>query len=111
MPIPTIKVTVTDRAGTLHAIEAEIGLTLMENLRDSDRAALRVRGQYGGEAACGTCHVYVEPNWCDKLSPRLEEEDSMLDEIFNAKDESRLACQITLTDSLEGLEVTLTEGT
>eukprot|EP00929_Paragymnodinium_shiwhaense_P068921 TRINITY_DN34760_c0_g1_i1.p1 TRINITY_DN34760_c0_g1~~TRINITY_DN34760_c0_g1_i1.p1 ORF type:complete len:154 (-),score=32.80 TRINITY_DN34760_c0_g1_i1:371-832(-) len=63
----------------------------------------------GGECACCTCHVYVEDGWIDKLDPRDEDEEDLLDIAEDLRDTSRLSCQIKLTKDVNGLVVQLPE--
>ena len=76
-------------------------------------AVLKYRGQLdvladcGGSAMCGTCHVYVDTAWIDKLRPISEEEDTMLNELLERKPNSRLSCQNQLTEALDGIMLTL----
>lgn len=98
-------VRVTDRAGVQRDVDAADGRPLMETLRDSD---LKVLGTCGGLCACGTCHVYVSPQWAAKLSPKTEDEQMMLEaigELVEVRPNSRLSCQIAVDETLEGLEV------
>ena len=73
----------------------------MEVLRDY---GFPVKGECGGCCCCATCHVYVDPAWLDKLVPKTEEEEDMLDEAIEPQDHSRLSCQIILSPALEGLK-------
>lgn len=94
----------TDRDGNKHDIEASNGEILMEVLRDQDDEY--VEGTCGGQCACGTCHVYVEPDWLAKLAAQSDDEQMMLEaigELIDVKDNSRLSCQITMDDSLDGI--------
>jgi len=100
----TIRVYVTDREGQLHELEAEQGWTLMEVIRE---AGLPIEAACGGCCACATCHVYVDEAWLAKLPEPGEDEHAMLDEAFEVRDNSRLACQIRLDPSLSGIRVTL----
>ena len=59
----------------------------------------------GGACACATCHVYVEPEWKDKVGARNPMEADMLDFAFDVRDNSRLSCQIKVTDALDGLRL------
>ena len=59
----------------------------------------------GGACACATCHVYVDPAWADKLPPKSDMEETMLDFAQELQPNSRLSCQIRVTDELEGLTV------
>lgn len=99
-----MKVQVTDREGGQHELDFQEGDTLMQVLTDED---LGVRAECGGCCACATCHVYVAPEWLDKLPPQSEEEVAMLDEAFEVEPNSRLSCQIPLTAALDGMAVTI----
>ena len=63
----------------------------------------------GGACACATCHVYVDNKWIEKLSPKDDSEEDMLDFAFEVKSNSRLSCQITVSDELDGLIVNMPE--
>lgn len=65
-----------------------------------------IEAECGGACACATCHVYVSAEWVAKLKPKDDMEDSMLDFAENVQDNSRLCCQILLSDELDGIEVT-----
>ncbi len=95
---------VTDRDGVRHALEALDGWRVMEVIRDW---GLPMKAECGGACACATCHIYVEPSWWPRLVPRRPEEEAMLDEAFDVRETSRLACQILMSDDLDGLEVIL----
>ena len=101
-----ISIEVTDRKGECRSYEIATGGPLMFALRDE--AGLPVEGACGGSAACGTCHLFVDPDWRDRLPERQDFELAML-EMLNHFDEeaSRLACQIMVTDDLDGLRVRL----
>jgi 2Fe-2S ferredoxin len=100
------KLTVTDRRGARHEIEARLGERLMFVLRDDAR--LPVEGLCGGCSACGTCHVFVAEAWRGRLPPRGPDEEAMLDSLAHLDPPaSRLACQIEVTPDLVGLEITL----
>ncbi|MEZ0226944.1 MAG: 2Fe-2S iron-sulfur cluster-binding protein [Alphaproteobacteria bacterium] len=105
---------VTDREGRAHALEAIDGWRVMEIIRDygmTDKS-LAIKAECGGSAACGTCHVYVDPEWLTKLMPPNEEEEARLaDSAFGVEDNSRLSCQILMSDKLDGLAVTIAPGT
>ena len=89
------KIIVKDRDGKEHILNAEKGLTLMEIIRDS---GLDIEALCGGCAACATCHVYIGSKWIDKLPKIQDDEESMLDQTFDLKPGSRLACQIEFID-------------
>lgn len=99
---------VTDRSGDRHKLEALEGFRVMEIIRDWD---LDIKAECGGACACATCHVYVGSDWVKKLSPMEDEEEDMLDSAFAIEDNSRLSCQILMSEDLNGLEVTLAPGT
>ncbi len=96
--------TVIDREGISHSLEAptDMGLNLMELCKAAD---LPVEGICGGMALCASCQVYIES--AHDLLHRNEDEEAMLDQAFHVKRNSRLGCQIPLTDDLEGLIVRL----
>jgi 2Fe-2S ferredoxin len=91
--------------GTRRQIDAAAGITLMETAMEH-----RVQGivaQCGGACACATCHVYVAPAWFDKLPPREEMEEGMLECAWEPRANSRLSCQVQVTPDLDGLELTV----
>ena len=102
-----VKVCITDINGNAATLTSGAeGQSLMELARDSGVAG--VIGDCGGGCACATCHVYVAPEWWDKVGEPDSVEDMMLDmvdEVRNAT--SRLGCQIRLTGELDGLTVTV----
>lgn len=97
-----------DPDGTEHWVEAEEGQTVLQIAHAN---GIEIEGACDGSMACSTCHVIVDPEWYDLLpEPSLEEED-MLDLALAVTATSRLGCQIVLTADLDGLIVTLPEGT
>ena len=103
-----MEIHVTDHDGERHTLEALEGFRVMEVIRDW---GLDIKAECGGACACATCHVYVAPEWIDKLHPPLDEEVDMLDSAFDVEENSRLSCQILMSEELDGLEVTLAPGT
>lgn len=95
---------VIDREGKRHTLEALEGWRVMEIIRDW---GLPMEGLCGGACECGTCHVFVAPDWVPRLFPPREEEERQLDMVPNVERNSRLSCQILWTEELDGLEVTL----
>ena len=89
-------------------VEAEIGSTVMETAVRNGIPG--IEAECGGACACGTCHVYVDPEWMDQLPPPTDEEMDQLDQIFEVQENSRLACQILTAENLEGLRLTLAPG-
>lgn len=102
-----MQIHVTDQSGTRHTLEALEGWRVMEVIRDW---GLDIKAECGGACACATCHVYVEPQWLDKLIPASDEEHDRLDHAFHVESNSRLSCQILMSEALDGLEVTLAPG-
>ncbi len=99
-----INITIIDREDKAHEIEAptDMGLNLMELCKASE---LPVKGTCGGMALCSTCHVYILSD--HELPEMNPEEEDMLDQAFFVEDNSRLGCQIRLSDEMDGLEVRL----
>ena len=96
------KMIVTDRVGKKHELDFDPNFTLMEILRDN---GFDIEASCGGCCACATCHVYIDEKWKTKITKLEDDEESMLDLAFNIKDNSRLSCQIELSDELDGLEL------
>ncbi|MRT16278.1 2Fe-2S iron-sulfur cluster binding domain-containing protein [Vitellibacter sp. q18] len=102
-----IKITITDRHGVMHQVDAptDMNMNLMEVIRSYELAPEGTIGICGGMAMCASCQCYVES---DHPLPEMgQDEDLMLSEAFNVKENSRLSCQIFITEALHGLEVTL----
>ena len=99
-----MKISVTDREGNKQILEADTNSTLMEIIRD---AGLDIEAACGGCCACATCHVYIDDKWLHKLEPIDDDEESMLDQAFDVKKNSRLSCQIQLNEALDGIELEL----
>jgi ferredoxin, 2Fe-2S len=95
---------VIDRSGRRHTLEALEGWRVMEIIRDW---GLPIEGLCGGACECGTCHVFVSPQWLPRLFPARDDEEAQLDTLPIVERNSRLSCQILWTDALDGLEVTL----
>jgi 2Fe-2S ferredoxin len=98
------KLFVTDREGAEHEIEGTPGWSVMEIIREHN---LPIEAACGGCCACATCHVYVDPAWLGRLETPNADENMMLDEAFEVRDNSRLSCQVKFSDALDGLKVTL----
>ena len=103
-----MQIHVTDQSGTRHTLEALEGFRVMEIIRDW---GLDIKAECGGACACATCHVHVAPEWMGHLYPIEAEEEDMLDQAFDVRDNSRLSCQLLMSEELDGLEVTLAPGT
>ena len=99
----TVGVWVTSRDGDTRRVDAKPARSLMLNIRkDAEIAAI-----CGGCASCGTCHVYVAEDWLDRLPPMQGDEDTTLSFSDWRQPNSRLSCQIRVTDELDGLVVTV----
>ena len=101
------KITYIEHNGNEHTLDVDNGLTVMEG-------AVRnmvpgIDADCGGACACATCHVYVRDDWKDATGEREEMESDMLDFAFEVKDNSRLSCQIKISDALDGLIVDVPE--
>lgn len=99
------KLTVINREGEERSIEAESGLTVMELIRDNGFDQLLAL--CGGCCSCATCHVYVDDSFADKLPELSPDESDLLDSSDHRTAQSRLSCQLTFNDALDGLKVTI----
>ncbi|QDP86526.1 2Fe-2S iron-sulfur cluster binding domain-containing protein [Chryseobacterium sp. SNU WT5] len=101
-----INLKITDRNGQIHEVVAptDMSMNLMEVIRSYELAEEGTIGVCGGMAMCASCQVYVVDG-ADKLQEMGDEEDAMLGEAFHVKENSRLGCQIHITDLIDGLEV------
>lgn len=101
------RITYVEFDGTRHTADVRDGLSLMEGAVFNSIPG--IEGDCGGLCACATCHVYVPPEWLERLEPKDELEENMLDFAFDVKENSRLACQIEITPELEGMVVHMPE--
>ena len=97
-----------DSAGARHEVDVETGFTLMEGAFNQQIPGMVA--ECGGAAACGTCHSYIAEEWLSRLPPVEDLEDSMLYMVEDRRDNSRLACQIHVTDDLDGLELRIADN-
>jgi len=100
-----VKIIYIEHSGQRHEVDAEPGMSVME-------AAIRnlvpgIDADCGGACACATCHVYVEPEWVEATGAADPMEQSMLDFAEDVQDNSRLSCQIPVTEALDGLTLKL----
>ncbi|MEZ5818126.1 MAG: 2Fe-2S iron-sulfur cluster-binding protein [Hyphomicrobiaceae bacterium] len=95
------KITFIQPDGNKQVVEAEKGLTVMEAAKKA--LVPGIEAECGGACACATCHVYVDPAWTGKVGKPSEMEADMLDFAFDVRDESRLSCQIKVSEDLDGL--------
>ena len=98
------KITFKDNLGASKTIEVENGLTVMEGAIQNDIQG--IDADCGGSMACATCHVYVEEKWFNKLPKAEEAEVDMIDMAYEPKKNSRLSCQLIVSEELDGLIVT-----
>ena len=98
---------ITNLKGEKSELDAPNGDTLMEALRDNGYD--EIEAICGGVCSCSTCHVYIEGGWMEKLGERSEDEYQLVSSTEHFRDNSRLSCQITVTDEMDGLEVTIAE--
>ena len=98
------KITYQDDQGNSKTIDVENGLTVMEGAIQNDVSG--IDADCGGSMACATCHVYVEEKWLNKIPKAEEAEIDMIDMAYDPKKNSRLSCQLIVTDELDGLKVT-----
>ena len=99
------KITYIEHSGKLHTIQVQNGLTVMEGAVQNNIPG--IDADCGGSMACATCHVYVKEEWFNKLQKKEDGEEDMLDMAYEPNKFSRLSCQLTVADELEGLVVNL----
>jgi len=101
------KITYIEYNGKKHTIDVAKGLSVMEGAVQNNISG--IDADCGGGMACATCHVYVKEEWFDKLPKKEDGEEDMLDMAYEPKKNSRLSCQLTVSEELEGLVVKLPE--
>jgi len=101
------KITFIDSAGESRTVDAETGSTVMETAIRNNVPG--IEAECGGACACATCHVYVDEAWREKTGEAAAMEQDMLDFAFDVRPNSRLSCQIKVTENLDGLVVTTPE--
>ena len=101
------KITYITSDAKVHEIEVQNGLTVMEGAVQNNVPG--IDADCGGGMACATCHVYVQDDWFNRIPKKEDGEEDMLDMAFEPKKNSRLSCQITVSDKIEGLIVHLPE--
>ena len=104
--MPTV--TYVEHDGTEHEVEVPVGLSVMRGAVDNNIPG--IDADCGGECACATCHVYVQEPWLPKTGERSEQEKSMLSFAATAQPNSRLSCQIQVSEALDGLVVRMPEA-
>jgi|TARA_B100002052_G_scaffold203144_1_gene185463 2Fe-2S ferredoxin len=98
------KITFIDSTGNQKTIEVSNGLSVMEGAIQNNISG--IDADCGGGMACATCHVYVKEDWFNKLPKAEDAEQDMIDMAFEPKKNSRLSCQLIVSDELDGLVVT-----
>lgn len=102
-----VRLVVIDHAGVRHELDALPGWRAMEVIRDW---GVGIKAECGGACACGSCHVYVDPEWAERLHPARDDEIQQLDEVFHVENTSRLSCQILMEPAFDGLTLRLAPG-
>jgi 2Fe-2S ferredoxin len=104
------RITYVEHDGTQHVVDVPVGHSVMRGAVDHNIPG--IDADCGGECACATCHVFVDPAWLEKtgLPTPGSQEASMLSFAAEKQDNSRLSCQIPVTDALDGLIVRMPEG-
>lgn len=101
------KITYIEHDGTEHVLDVKNGMTVMEGAIKN--LVPGIDAECGGACACATCHVYIDEAWTDVVGGPSDMEEDMLDFGFDVRDNSRLCCQITVSDELDGLVVRIPE--
>jgi ferredoxin, 2Fe-2S len=101
------KITFIQHTGAEATVDSVPGMTVMETAVKHQVSG--IDADCGGACACATCHVYIEPGWEDKVGQRNPMEEDMLDFAFDVRPNSRLSCQIKVSDAIDGLRVRVPE--
>ena len=101
------KITFIQHSGTEQTVDGLPGMSVIETAVKN--MVPGIDADCGGACACATCHVYIEPEWVEKVGARNPMEEDMLDFAFDVRDNSRLSCQIKVSDALDGLRVKVPE--
>ena len=102
-----VQITYIEHDGTEHVVDSQTGVSLMQAAIDN--LVPGIDADCGGECSCATCHVMVNENWLEKVGPPGEMEESMLDLNPERQENSRLSCQVEVSEELDGLRVTMPE--
>tara|TARA_B100000401_G_scaffold85814_1_gene54497 strand:- start:1301 stop:1621 length:321 start_codon:yes stop_codon:yes gene_type:complete len=102
-----VKITFIEFDKTEHTIDADEGMSLMEVALQNGVPG--IDADCGGACACATCHVYVDKSWVEKTGEAEQMEQDMLDFAFDVNEQSRLSCQVKVTDDLDGIIINLPE--
>ena len=101
-------ITYIEFTGTEHVLDLEIGTSIMQGAVDNNVQG--IAADCGGACSCATCHVYVEPEWLNKRGDKSEMEEILVEEVCAPKPNSRLSCQLKVSEALDGLTVRLPES-
>lgn len=101
------QIIVVNQSGEESNVEAPLGRTLMEVIRDNGFDELLAL--CGGCCSCATCHVHIDPEFMDKLPALSEDENDLLDSSDHRNEYSRLSCQVPITDAFEGMKVIIAQ--
>jgi 2Fe-2S ferredoxin len=102
------QITFIGRDGRSITVAAKAGHSLMEVAVDNDINGMVA--ECGGACACATCHTYIDAAWLNRIPPMQDMEDAMLDSALDRRPNSRLSCQIEVSDALDGLVVTVADN-
>jgi len=101
------KITYIEFGGSVHEVDVDPGVSVMQGAVGNNVRG--IIGDCGGACSCATCHVYIDPEWVDRVGEKSVTEEALLEEVCDARPNSRLSCQINVIDDLEGLVVRLPE--
>lgn len=99
------KITFIEPGGKPHVVEAAAGRSLMQAA--TENLVPGIVAECGGSCSCGTCHAFIDAHWFARLPPATAQENSMLEGLLEVQPDSRLTCQIEVTDDLDGMVVRL----
>lgn len=102
-----MKITFIESDGTAHEVAATAGWSLMENAVKNGVPGLLA--ECGGSATCGTCRIYIDPEWSTKIEPPHDDELALLDYVNEDDPNARLSCQIKMSEVLDGISVSMPE--
>lgn len=105
--VAEVRVRFVEPGGSVHNLVARTGTTLMQAAVDGLLPG--IVAECGGQLACATCHVYLDPAWQARVKPPSEEEQAMLEGVLDPGEGSRLCCQVVLEPALDGLSVRIPE--
>ena len=101
-----VAITFINKDKTEIKVDAKVGQTLLEVAKENN---IDLIGACDGNCACGSCHIYIDEETLKKIEPAKEDEDNVLDIVFNLQQNSRLACQVIVSEEMEGAVITIPE--